>query len=350
MKILYLYSEVMGYTMATVRALVKAGAEVHIVHWNHKKLTHYQVPSYSNIYIYERSAMDFAALKYLATDLDPEITVLSGWMDNDYLRVARHLRKREAIVITGLDGQWQGTLRQRIASISEKFGYLSRYYSHCWVAGNYQYEYARRLGFHKDAIVFDLLSADLTLFQSTYQNRLSEKQNHYPHRFLYIGRFEAIKGLEALLEAWRILGQSKKDWELHLIGNGSLQSRLSKVPGIVVQDFMQPEELIQEVAKAGCFVLPSRREPWGVVVHELAAAGLPLILSNIVGAASTFLIPGLNGYTFKVNDPQSLAKKMKQIINTSDNDLAAMAAVSHQLSNRVTPQTSAANLLSLLYR
>ena len=38
MKILYLYSEVMGYTLATVKELVKLGAEVHIVFRDKNKL------------------------------------------------------------------------------------------------------------------------------------------------------------------------------------------------------------------------------------------------------------------------------------------------------------------------
>jgi glycosyltransferase involved in cell wall biosynthesis len=83
------------------------------------------------------------------------------------------------------------------------------------------------------------------------------------------------------------------------------------------------------------------------VVHEFAAAGIPLILSDVVGSASTFLIPGLNGYSFMSNDAAGLADKMKYIINSSNDQLFAMSTVSHQLSQRITPQTSAANILSI---
>ena len=294
MKILYLYAEVMGYTMATIRELAERGNEVHVVHWDHKQLR------------------------------------LDG-----------------RPVVVGFDDQWHGTLKQWLAIILGRVGNFSQFYSHAWVAGLYQFEYARRLGFEKKNIVYDLYSADLRLFNQAYHDSIENKQNHYPHRFLFVGRFEPVKGLDVLLQAWQQLGVKKDDWVLHLIGNGSLKTQLEATAGVVLKDFMQPEQLMQEVANAGCFLLPSRGEPWGVVVHEFAAAGLPLIVSDVAGAASTFLISGLNGFSFKVNDPKALANRMHQIINKTDQELHAMAISSHALSQRITPETSAGNILSV---
>jgi glycosyltransferase involved in cell wall biosynthesis len=348
MKILYLYAEVMGYTMATIKALVEAGVEVHVVHWDDKKLTPYRMPAYRQVYTYPSSQQTVDSLMQLAATLQPDLTVVSGWQDQRYLKVARRLRQQGRVVVSGFDGQWQGGLKQYLAAGLGLMGFFSRYFSHAWVAGAYQFEYARRLGFQKNDIVFDLYSADLPLFQACYQGHLDAKQSCYPHRFLFVGRFEPIKGLDTLLAAWQSLGAARGDWELHLIGNGSLKERLMATPGIVVKDFMQPDQLVNELAESGCFILPSQGEPWGVVVHEFAAAGLPLIVSNVVGAATTFLVSGLNGYSFKVNDIGELAKAMGRIISVSDSQLMEMSHASHRLSNRVTPLTSAKNLLSLL--
>jgi glycosyltransferase involved in cell wall biosynthesis len=348
MKILYLYAEVMGYTMATIRELAERGNEVHVVHWNHKKLTPYQAPVVTNVIMYNRSELSVKQIKKLAKDITPALTVVSGWMDRGYMRVAKQLRAGSALVVVGFDDQGHGTPKQRIAILLSSAGFFSRFYSHAWVAGLYQFEYACRLGFEKKNIVYDLLSADLRLFNQAYNDSIENKRNIYPRRFLFVGRFEPVKGLDVLLRAWQELGAKKSDWELHLIGNGSLKATLEAFAGVVVKDFMQPEQLMQEVANAGCFLLPSRGEPWGVVVHEFAAAGLPLVLSDAVGAASTFLISGLNGYSFKVNDPVALANRMHQIINMTDQQLHAMAVRSHALSKRITPQTSASNLLSII--
>ena len=347
MRILYLYAEVMGYTMATIKALVDAGAEVHVVYWDHKKITPYQISVHRNVYHYPRSQQTFETLTRLVTLIKPDITVISGWLDNLYLKIAFILRKQGGAVAIGFDEQWRGTLKQHIAKMLGKIGIFSSFFSHAWVAGPYQYEYAHRLGFHKKNIIFDLYSADLSLFRSVYQNDFAQKKVHYPHRFLYVGRFEPIKGLESLVAAWCALESDRRDWELHLVGNGSLKERLLGIPGTVVKDFMVPELLVQDVCSAGCFILPSIKEPWGVVVHEFASTGLPMILSDVVGSASLFLIPGYNGYSFKAGDADQLAKCMLNIIAMSTSQLFAMGVASHSLSQRITPLTSAENLLSI---
>lgn len=337
----------MGYTMATIHALLKTGVEIHVVHWDVKKQTPYRMPGYKNLYKYPRSTQNLDSLKLLAKKIDPEITVVSGWQDKTYLGVSLELRQHGHIVVSGFDDQWHGRLRQYIAATLGCFGFFSRYFSHAWVSGVYQYEYARKLGFKKQEIIYDLYSADLSLFHSAYQLSFTKKSSHYPHRFLFVGRFELIKGLEILLAAWKELGIWRRDWELHLIGNGSLKEKLTATPGIIINNFMQPDKLINEIPTAGCFILPSYGEPWGVVVHEFAAAGLPLILSDTVGASSKFMINGLNGFRFKNGDSKELLDCMRQIIEMNDEELVKMSMASHMLSSRITPETSAANLLGI---
>jgi glycosyltransferase involved in cell wall biosynthesis len=347
MKILYLYAEVMGYTMATIREIAERGIEVHVVHWNHKKLTPYKALFIPNVFMYNRSELTVKQMNKLAKNIAPVLTVVSGWMDRGYLNVAKQLRLEGQTVVVGFDAQWHGTLKQWFAIFLGWTCYFSQFFSHAWVSGVYQYEYARRLGFNKKNIVYDLYSADLRLFNQAYIESKEDKHKKYPHRFIFVGRFEPVKGLNVLLQAWEELSANKGDWELHLIGNGSLKEKLDSTAGVVIKEFMQPEQLIQEVANAGCFLLPSRGEPWGVVVHEFAAAGLPLIVSDVVGASSAFLISGLNGFNFKVNDSKALAHRMHQIMNMTDQELYAMAMNSHALSQRITPGTSVGNLLSL---
>jgi glycosyltransferase involved in cell wall biosynthesis len=336
--------------MATIQALVNTGAEVHVVHWDHKKLTAYKLPAIDGAHFYNRSELSVEAIHSLAKRLSPDITVVSGWMDDGYLSVAKALRKRKQTVAVALDNQWMPTPKQLVLSLAGHMGYFSRYFSHAWVAGTYQYEYARKLGFDKKHIVYDLYSADIDLFNQTYEAAIDHKERYYPHRFLFVGRFEHIKGLDMLMEAWESLASQRSDWELHLIGDGSLKSMLTEIKGVVLKPFMQPEQLIQEVKKAGCFILPSRGEPWGVVMHEFTAAGLPIIASNEVGAAAAFLIDDFNGFTFVANDSEAIAKEMLKIIKTSNEDLILMMHRSHQLAQKITPETSAANILSIDFK
>ena len=56
------------------------------------------------------------------------------------------------------------------------------------------------------------------------------------------------------------------------------------------------EEVARQYAHADVFALLSRREPWGVVVNEAAASGLPLVLAEDVGAARDLLRYADNGF------------------------------------------------------
>lgn len=347
MRVLFLHAEVMGYTMATIRELsLRYEVELHVVHWDKKKLTPYQHPSIVNVSFYGRSCYSTAGLKELALKVNPDLIVCSGWMDKGYLHVAKIFRKNDVPVVAGLDGHWNGTLKQRIAAFFSF--YLRRHFSHAWVAGANQFEFARRLGFKNKQVIFDVYSADIDSFNISYERSKLKKENQYPHRFLFVGRFEQVKAVDLLVEAWNRISDERNDWELHFIGNGSMKDYLQQQDFISVKDFMQPETLVDEIAQAGCFVLPSRSEPWGVVIHEFAAAGLPLLCSNVCGANQTFLINGTNGYSFESENVDSLARRMIRIIESSDKELLAMSESSHRLAQRITPSTAAANLISIL--
>jgi len=349
-RVLYLYEEVMGYTLATLRELAKRGAEINVVHWDHKKLTPFRFHDIDGVTFYSRSTLSVRDIIDLAQALSPDITVVSGWNDRGYLLAALSLRRKSKRVVLALDGPWRGTIKQRLAAVLGRLGVFRLVYSHAWVAGVYQYHYAVNLGLRRDEIVFDLYSADLTLFHNARKNLNVAASAEYPRTFLFVGRLEKVKGLETLSAAWRLLGKHRRDWTLRVIGHGSLQGMFEGIEGVVTSGFLQPEHLAREVAGAGCFVLPSNLEPWGVVVHEFVASGLPLILSSEVGSASVFLVPGENGFVFDSGDARSLAECMRAIIDSPECRLRAMGAASHRLSFRVTPASSAANLLSVASR
>ena len=348
MKILYLYSELMGYQIPVLKEYVtKYGAEVHFFHWDHKKMTPYTPPEIDNIFYYKRSEFSTSQLKKFVIKCNPDIVYISGWMDKGYLSVVMPLRKNGVPVVAGIDDMWWKTNRQRLASILFP-AFRKLFFSHAWVAGPYQYEFAKRLGFRNFEIRFNSLSADIEIFNSAFNKSIVKKKEKYPHRFIYVGRFEPVKGVDVLAKAWRNISDQKKDWELYIIGNGSLYDYLTSFSDLITLDFMQPEILVNEVEKSGCFVLPSRKEQWSLVLHEFSAAGLPIICSDICGAIPVFVTEKYNGYTFKSNNVNDLEKKMLKIINSTDEELIKMSENSHLVGQKITPQISAASFLSIL--
>jgi glycosyltransferase involved in cell wall biosynthesis len=342
MVILYLYSELMGYQIPVLREYVTIyNAKVHVVHWNHKKLTPYEPVSIEGVSYYKRSDYNKTTLLALSKELKPDVVYVSGWMDKEYLKVCSVLKKNGVPIVAGCDTQWKGNIRQQLGRFYFKW-FLKKSFSYLWIAGAYQYEYAVKLGFRKSEILFNCYSADVNLFTRDAQL----KEANYPHNFLYVGRFDKVKGLEVLLKSWNSV--NKKDWTLTLIGNGVLKEELLKRENIIVKEFMQPEELSKEIDNAGCFILPSLYEPWALVIHEFVAGGLPIIASDVCGAAPLFITPNYNGFVFKSGDQDDLSKKMETIINMTDDQLLAFSKNSLLKSKNITPSIVAATFISVI--
>jgi glycosyltransferase involved in cell wall biosynthesis len=350
MVVLYLYSEVMGYQMPILDEYVKVyGADVHVVHWNHKKLSHYSNPLIHGVSFYKRSEFTKAGLKEFVEKLKPDIIYISGWMDIGYLAAVLPLRLKGTPVVTAFDDIWFGTLKQKVASFFFPF-IKSFFFSHAWVAGPYQYEYAKRLGFKNNNILFNCLSADTLIFNKAFIDSISNKAKCYPHRFLYVGRFEIEKGVDILANAWSNLKSKNecKDWGLTLIGNGSLRDSLSILPEIEIINFLNPEKLGEEIVKYGCLILPSRNEQWGVVLHEFTSAGFPIICSDICGATPVFVVKGFNGNIFKSGSVADLEKQILWIMNMSDDELKEMSFRSNRIGQKISPELVAASFMSII--
>ncbi len=348
MKILYLYSEIGAYNIPVLRHLVRDHrAEVHVVSWDRMRLKPYEPPPLAGVTYYARSSLTPRGIYKLAERLAPDLIYVSGWMDRGYLPTTQRFKARGVPVVTGFDDQWVGSLRQRLGAAIFPF-YYRRFFSHAWVAGPRQYEFARRLGFGSEEIIFDMLSCDHGLFDQAAETLLA-KRAAYPRSFLYVGNYRAVKGTDILAQAYRhYRSRYGGNWPLLCAGNGEMQGLLEGEPGIELLGFLAQPELARLCARVGVFILPSRHDQWGVVVHEFAAAGLPLLLSNHVGAKATYLIEGFNGWSYPDDSPEALAESMDRFSRQSDESLLTMGANSCKLARRIDPAISAGSLVSVI--
>jgi glycosyltransferase involved in cell wall biosynthesis len=146
---------------------------------------------------------------------------------------------------------------------------------------------------------------------------------------LYVGQFEARKGLRDLLTAFAALAGMPA--RLRLVGNGSLEAEVAQLaaadPRVELVGYRPQERLPAELARARCLVLPSittrlDREPWGLVVNEAMHAGVPVVVTDAVGAAAGGLVrDGRNGFVVPERHPDALASAIRAL--TADADLAA---------------------------
>ncbi|RMG56588.1 MAG: glycosyltransferase, partial [Bacteroidetes bacterium] len=164
---------------------------------------------------------------------------------------------------------------------------------------------------------------------------------------LYLGRIMAHKGIGDLLEAFLPLAD-RTSWRLQLVGKADGSVPIPDHPKVIHQDFVQPEDLSALLAQATAFVLPSREEPWGVALHEAAAAGLPLLVSDACGAGDAFLTHGQNGWLFQAGQIPDLQAALERLFQMQPERLAAMGTHSRQLAQTITPATWAQTLMDMI--
>ena len=282
----------------------------------------------------------------IVKDFRPDGLLIPGWMDRDYLKVARVMKKQGVTVVAGSDTQWQGTLRQWGGKLLAPH-MLHNAIDVLWVAGERQRTLARHLGFTGENCWSGLYACDWKKFAYVFNTRDFQSAP----AFLYVGRYTYSKGLDVLLAAYRTYRASVSDpWPLICAGAGEQQHILSGQKGVIDKGFVQPDRLPTLLGKASVFVLPSRKEPWGVALQEAAASGLPLICSTACGASIGLLQDAYNGYLFENGDADHLSRQLIQMHNLQIPERLQMGERSHELSKQFTPQRWADTLVKGLKR
>lgn len=342
--IVYLYSEIMPYQIIVFRELSKMGYCIHAFYLDKKIQTCYILPNINNVYYYKSSEYDKALLLSTIHKLNPVLMVVCGWSEEKYLYVSRYMKRNTSLpIVCPIDTQYNKTLRQYVGFLISPF-YIKSAFTHIWVPGCRQYEFAKRLGYSNENIIFNSLTGDVDLFKSA---NLDSKELNYPRKILYVGRYNKVKGLDLLVSVWEQI-EDRGDWELILAGNGPMREELETREGIKILDFQSQENLVKLSEECGLFILPSLYEPWALVLHEFAAAGLPILCSDACGASSHFVINGYNGFTFKRNNFIDLKNRLEYLMHLTDKELYNMAVKSRKLSLSVNPELSANSLLSVL--
>lgn len=335
----------MPYQTIVYEALSKRGVNVFAFENKDLLQTPFSKPYIEKVSYYYMNDYSKNGLLEKVKTLRPAILVVCGWNVKNYRYVARYYRTKTDIpVVCPIDTQYIGKLKQMVGCLTSSM-YVKRLFTHIWVPGVRQYDFARRLGYDNQHIIMNSLTADTKLFLSAKIDEL--KSDIYPKRFLFVGRYSVVKGLDLLIDAWKSIS-NKKGWRVTLVGNGPLKEKLENQEGFDVLDFQDQSTLKMIAEKSGFFILPSIYEPWALVLQEFAAAGLPILCSDACGASPHFVVNGFNGFTFRNGDVKELAKKMERIIDLNDMQLLEYAHNSREISHYVTPEISAASLLGIM--
>jgi len=139
---------------------------------------------------------------------------------------------------------------------------------------------------------------------------------------IYVGRLVMIKGCQYLIEAFSEIRKRRDDVSLIIVGDGDFRIQLEEqvanyqIPDVYFLGSQPNSELPRLYAMSDVFVLPSYVEPWGVVVGEAMASGLPVIVTQKVGCAFDIVFEGENGFIVPEKNVESLFTALRQILES----------------------------------
>lgn len=343
MRVAILWNKMSGYAQASFQALAAEGVEVFVVYRSPTPDAPFddrQVSLGLPGFQWDRAPNESRLRDEIAA-FQPDALLVISWAIGPYRRLSRAMGGRTLRILC-MDNPWLGTAKQW-AGRSASPVLIRPTFDVAFLPGERQAEFARRLGFGDERILWGLYTCDHDAFASVAPP--GGRRAGVP-RFVFAGRLAPEKGVDVLARAYgRYREMVDSPWPLLVCGTGPLSTTLHALPGVEAKGFVQPADLPHALSQASCLVLPSTFEPWGVVIHEATAAGLAVICTSACGAATRLVLDGYNGAVVTPADSRGLASAMARIAGADEECLAEMSRRSVELAAQFTPRRWARYLM-----
>jgi len=209
--------------------------------------------------------------------------------------------------------------------------------------------YLQNIGIAKEKIVKIPIGLNLENFKI--------KTNKIDFEYiLFVGRFDIEhKGIDILLLAFKKISEKYKDINLVLVGSDSRENRILNLIGrlalknrVFIKSNIPKEELIRYYQHCKFLVLPSRFEPFGMVILEAFACGKPVIATKVGGIKDIVNIE--NGILVNPENVDELALAMEKLLNINDNDYELMSSKAIETAKKYDIKRINEQIIKLYYR
>ena len=144
-----------------------------------------------------------------------------------------------------------------------------------------------------------------------------------PKRIIAVGRLQAQKGFDLLIQSWQLIAARHPDWQLVVYGHGGdlqkLQQQLEKAGLTSSMTFAgATDNIYKEYQNSAFYVMSSRYEGWGLVLVEAMSCGLPCVSFDCPYGPSDIIRDGEDGLLVENGNIQQLAEKMELLINNKE--------------------------------
>ena len=256
-----------------------------------------------------------AVLPGFLDNLLPDAVAIPGWGFPVSRAALSWCRRHHIPTIVMSETKWDDEPRQWWKE-KLKFWLCINKFDAALVGGKLHRDYLIKLGFPRDRIFYGYDTVDNDHFsQTAYRARQNpekarQRQPQIPTKlyFIVLTRLLKRKNVDRLVKAYANYRQQigiEKAWDLIICGSGEEESnirqlidKLGATDCVHLPGFIPYQALGDWYGLAGAFIHPALLEPWGLVVNEACAAGLPIICSHTVGSASELVQDGKNGLLF----------------------------------------------------
>jgi glycosyltransferase involved in cell wall biosynthesis len=251
---------------------------------------------------------------------NPDVIVGTGYTSPTYFMAQNYSRSRGLGYVL-----WSGSTRQ--SSLFQKGFFASlkkRFVRRCDAYLAYGTDAADLLadmGADRQAISVGRNAVDIEYFAELANAARAEPEyaawrSQFPPRLiLYVGQMVERKGVLDLVEAFRLAG--RKDLGLMLLGSGSkseeYRQQAHDLENVHWFGYVQSPEMGRFLAAADILAMPSYLEPWGLVVNEAMAAGVPVVSTTCSGATIDLVSDGVTGHSFEAGDLNRLSELLTSV-------------------------------------
>lgn len=199
-----------------------------------------------------------------------------------------------------------------------------------------------RYGVKHNRILLSLMPIDVKFFrQETLKFKHGSEHAALYKQFgrpilLVVGRITKVKGFEELFGIYQRLIQLRTAVSLLIVGDGpdrlTYEERVQalNLKNVHFAGFIQMEELPQFLALADVFVFPTLYDPFGAVLSEAMAAGVPVVSSIYAAATRDLVEDGVTGFCIDPKDTESSAATILKVLNMSEEKRAELTQAAYQ--------------------
>ncbi|WP_426431341.1 glycosyltransferase family 4 protein [Winogradskyella sp. HB-48] len=206
---------------------------------------------------------------------------------------------------------------------------------------------------HKIALMnmtteIDVLEKKVRDVKEDLKLKLKKELNLKTHVFLYVGRLVQLKGVSHLLQTWEVV--NFEEASLLIIGDGSEREALEAfvtskaLKNVHFTGAIDYDDIYKFFAISNCFIIPTLKDNWSLVVPEAMSCGLPIMSSKYNGCWPELVTPK-NGWVFDPLDTDQFVETLQQAYANKE-QWKAMGKESQHIIQAFSPEKVASRIFN----